>query len=90
MFDGAVTGMTLRRIRPEMYNWWNGLRQVFMQQENKVLPFFRRCAELSSICKAVVTSNSLPASVFCRFKRKVPADQTFFKRVGRGWPVLHG
>lgn len=49
MCDGAVTGMTLRRIRPEMYNWWNGLRQVFMQQENKVLPFFRRCTELSSI-----------------------------------------
>ena len=22
MCDGAVTGMTLRRIRPEMYNWW--------------------------------------------------------------------
>ena len=49
MCDGAVRGMTLRRIRPEMYNWWKGLRQVFMQQENKVLPFFRRCAELSSI-----------------------------------------
>ena len=32
MCDGAVRGMTLRRIRPEMYNWWNGLRQVFMQQ----------------------------------------------------------
>ena len=29
MCDGAVRGMTLRRIRPEMYNWWNGLRQVF-------------------------------------------------------------
>ena len=25
MFDGAVTGMTLRRIRPEMYNWWKWL-----------------------------------------------------------------
>lgn len=52
MFDGAVTGMTLRRIRPEMYNWWNGLRQVFMQQENKVLPFFGRCAELSLYLKS--------------------------------------
>ena len=25
MFDGAVRGMTLRRIRPEMYNWWKWL-----------------------------------------------------------------
>ena len=25
MFDGAVTGMTLCRIRPEMYNWWKWL-----------------------------------------------------------------
>ena len=25
MFEGAVRGMTLRRIRPEMYNWWKWL-----------------------------------------------------------------
>ena len=57
MCDGAVRGMTLRRIRPEMYNWWNGLRQVFMQQENKVLPFFRRCAEPVSYTQGPGRSN---------------------------------
>jgi len=25
MCDGAVSGMTLRRIRPEMHNWWKWL-----------------------------------------------------------------